>query len=174
MFKPFRELLNISGVGYVEPDYPVQAVDTIPNDPSFPSQYGLTAIRAPQGWALSTGSPALMIAVLDSGVDLGHLELAGKLVQGYDFVNNDNFPQDDYGSGTHVAGIAAAWGNNGLGVAGFLGAPAFCHSKCLIQQAAALVWATDDGAQIANMSLGGSAYSQIMQDAVSYAAANGV
>ena len=71
------ELRNISGVGYVEPDYPVQAVDTIPNDPSFPSQYGLTAIRAPQGWDLSTGSSAVTIAILDSGVDLGHPDLAG-------------------------------------------------------------------------------------------------
>jgi thermitase len=112
------ELGNISGVGYIEPDYPVQALDTIPNDPSFPAQYGLTAIHAPQGWDFSTGSPAVTIAILDSGVDIGHPEMVGKIVQGYDFVNSDNNPQDDYGHGTHVAGIAAAWGNNGLGIAG--------------------------------------------------------
>ena len=176
------ELRNISGVGYVEPDYPVQAVDTIPNDPSFPSQYGLTAIRAPQGWDLSTGSSAVTIAILDSGVDLGHPDLAGKIVQGYDFVNNDNVPQDDYGHGTHVAGIAAAWGNNGLGVAGASWGARILPLKVLnstgggnfSEVAAALIWATDHGAQVANMSLGGTAYSQVMQDAVSYAAANGV
>ena len=176
------ELRNISGVGYVEPDYPVQAVDTIPNDPSFSSQYGLAAIRAPQGWDLSTGSPAVTIAILDSGVDLGHLELAGKIVQGYDFVNNDNFPQDDYGHGTHVAGIAAAWGNNGLGISGVSWGARILPLKVLNSTgggsfsnvAAALVWAADHGAQIVNMSLGGSSYSQIMQDAVTYAAGNGV
>lgn len=176
------ELRNISGVGYVEPDYPVQAVDTIPNDPSFSSQYGLIAIRAPQGWDLSTGSPAVTIAIIDSGVDLGHLELAGKIVQGYDFVNNDNVPQDDYGHGTHVAGIAAAWGNNGLGIAGVSWGARILPLKVLNSTgggsfsnvAAALVWATDHGVQIVNMSLGGSSYSQIMQDAVSYAAGNGV
>jgi thermitase len=176
------ELRNISGVGYVEPDYPVQAVDTIPNDPSFPSQYGLMAIRAPQGWDLSTGSPAVTIAILDSGVDLGHLELAGKIVQGYDFVNNDNIPQDDYGHGTHVAGIAAAWGNNGLGIAGVSWGARILPLKVLNSTgggsfsnvAAALVWATDHGAQVVNMSLGGSSYSQIMQDAVTYASGNGV
>ena len=176
------ELRNISGVGYVEPDHPVQAVDTIPNDPSYPIQYGLMAIRAPQGWDLSTGSPAVTIAILDSGVDLGHLELAGKIVQGYDFVNNDNVPQDDYGHGTHVAGIAAAWSNNGLGVAGVSWGARILPLKVLNSTgggnfsgvAAALIWATDHGAQVANMSLGGTAYSQVMQDAVSYAAANGV
>ena len=176
------ELRNISGVGYVEPDYPVQAVDTIPNDPSFPSQYGLTTIRAPQGWDLSTGSPAVTIAILDSGIDLGHLELAGKIVQGHDFVNNDNIPQDDYGHGTHVAGIAAAWGNNGLGIAGVSWGARILPLKVLNSTgggsfsnvAAALVWATDHGAQVINMSFGGSSYSQIMQDAVTYAAGNGV
>src|SRR5215207_8702231 len=176
------ELRNVSGVGYVEPDYPVQAVDTIPNDPSFPSQYGLISIRAPQGWDLSTGSTAVTIAILDSGVDLGHLELAGKIVQGYDFVNNDNFPQDDYGHGTHVAGIAAAWGNNGLGVAGVSWGARILPLKVLNSTgggsfssvAAALIWATDHGAQVANMSLGGTTYSQVMQDAVSYAATNDV
>ena len=176
------ELRNVSGVGYVEPDYPVQAIDTIPNDPSFPSQYGLASIRAPQGWDLSTGSPAVTIAILDSGVDLGHLELAGKIVQGYDFVNNDNVPQDDYGHGTHVSGIAAALGNNGLGIAGVSWGSRILPLKVLNSTgggsfsnvAAALVWATDHGAQVANMSLGGTTYSQVMQDAVSYAAVNGV
>ena len=176
------ELRNVSGVGFVEPDYPVQAVDTIPNDPSFPGQYGLTSIRAPQGWDLSTGSPAVTIAILDSGVDLGHLELGGKVVQGYDFVNNDNVPQDDYGHGTHVAGIAAALGNNGAGIAGVSWGARILPLKVLNSTgggsfsnvAAALVWATDHGVQVANMSLGGTSFSQTMQDAVNYAAANGV
>lgn len=176
------ELGNISGVGYIEPDYPVQALDTIPNDPSFPAQYGLAAIRAPQGWDLSTGSPAVTIAILDSGVDLSHPELVGKIAQGYDFVNNDNNPQDDYGHGTHVAGIAAALGNNGLGVAGVSWGAQIMPVKVLnsfgqgssSKVAAGIVWAADHGVQIINMSLGGSNYSQILQDAVDYAAGNNV
>ena len=176
------ELGNISGVGYVEPDYPVQALDTIPNDPSFPAQYGLTAIRAPQGWDVSTGSPAVTIAILDSGVDMSHPEMVGKVVQGYDFVNNDNNPQDDYGHGTHVAGIAAARGNNGLGIAGVSWGAQIMPVKVLnsfgqgsfSNVAAGIIWATDHSAQIINMSLGGSNYSQILQDAVDYAARHNV
>ena len=176
------ELGNISGVGYVEPDYPVQALDTIPNDPSFPAQYGLTAIRAPQGWDVSTGSPAVTIAILDSGVDMSHPEMVGKVVQGYDFVNNDNNPQDDYGHGTHVAGIAAARGNNGLGIAGVSWGAQIMPVKVLnsfgqgsfSNVAAGIIWATDHSAQIINMSLGGSNYSQILQDAVDYAARRNV
>ena len=176
------ELGNISGVGYVEPDYPVQALDTIPNDPSFPAQYGLTAIRAPQGWDVSTGSPAVTIAILDSGVDMSHPEMVGKVVQGYDFVNNDNNPQDDYGHGTHVAGIAAARSNNGLGIAGVSWGAQIMPVKVLnsfgqgsfSNVAAGIIWATDHSAQIINMSLGGSNYSQILQDAVDYAARRNV
>ena len=176
------ELGNISGVGYVEPDYPVLAADTIPNDPSFPSQYGLTAIRAPQGWDLSSGSSSVTIAFMDSGVDLAHPELAGKIVPGYDFVNNDNVPQDDYGHGTHVAGIAAALGNNGLGIAGVSWGARIMPVKVLDSSgggsvsglAAGIVWAADHGAQIINMSLGTLSYSQVLQDAVTYADGNGI
>ena len=92
--------------------------DTIPSDPNWSLQYGLVNIRAPQGWDYSTGSAAVTIAIIDSGVDLSHADLAAKIVPGYDFVNGDSIPQDDNGHGTHVAGIAAASGNNGIGVAG--------------------------------------------------------
>ena len=147
----------------VEPDYPVQALDTFPNDPSFASQYALTAIHAPQGWDISTGSSSVTIAILDSGVDLNHLDLAGKILQGYDFVNNDNVPFDDYGHGTHVAGIAAALGNNGLGIAGVSWGARILPVKILDASgngsysnvATGIIWATDQGAQIINMSLGG-------------------
>jgi len=176
------ELRNLSGIGLVEPDYPVQALDTFPNDPSFSSQYALTAIHAPQGWDVSTGSPSVTIAILDSGVDLNHLDLAGKILQGYDFVNNDNVPFDDYGHGTHVAGIAAALGNNGLGISGVSWGARILPVKILDASgngtfsnvATGIIWATDQGAQIINMSLGGSGFSQILQDAVNYADSRGV
>ncbi len=176
------ELRNLSGVELVEPDYPVQALDTFPNDPSFPSQYALIAIHAPQGWDISTGSSSATIAILDSGVDINHLDLAGKIIQGYDFVNNDNVPFDDYGHGTHVTGIAAALGNNGLGIAGVSWGARILPVKVLDASgngtfsnvAAGIIWATDQGAQIINMSLGGSGFSQILQDAVNYADSRGV
>jgi hypothetical protein len=160
----------------------VQALETIPNDPSFATQYALTAIHAPQGWDISTGSDAVTIAVLDSGVDLSHPDLAGKIVQGYDFVSNDNNPQDDYGHGTHVAGIAAASSNNGLGIAGASWGANIMPVKVLnstgtgsfISVASGVVWATDHGAQVINMSLGGVNFSQTMEDAITYAASRGV
>ena len=159
-----NEIRNMTGVLYVEPDYPVQALDTIPNDPGFVNQYALTAIRAPQGWDLSTGSSSITIAILDSGVDLGHVDLVSKLVGGYDFINNDAVPNDDYGHGTHVAGIAGASANNGAGMSGVSWGARIMPVKVLNSLgggsyagvASGIVWAVDHGAQVINMSLGGA------------------
>lgn len=170
------------GVRYVEPNYRVSAADTIPSDPDFNLQYGLINIRAPQGWDLSTGSASVTIAILDSGVDFNHLDLASKLVPGYDFVNNDSNPQDDYGHGTHVAGIAAAASNNGMGIAGVSWGARIMPIKVLnasgggtfANVAAGIIWATDQGAQVINLSLGGNNPSQVLQDAINYADSRGV
>ena len=145
-----------------EPNYYVYADDTFPNDPGWGSQYGLTNIRAPQGWDLSTGATWVTIAVIDSGVDLSHPDLAYKTLPGYDFVNKDFEPQDDLGHGTHVAGIAAAASNNGEGIAGVSWGANIMPLKVLNNKgggtyddvAAAIIWATDNGAQVINMSLG--------------------
>lgn len=172
-----QQVQNSSGVLQVEPDHWAQAADTFPNDPGFVNQYALTSIRAPQGWDLSTGSSSITIAILDSGVDLGHVDLAGKLVGGYDFVNTDFIPQDDYGHGTHVAGIAAASGNNGAGIAGVSWGARIMPLKVLNSSgggsysnvAAGIVWAVDHGAQVINLSLGGASPSLVLQNAVIYA-----
>ncbi|HLO29570.1 MAG TPA: hypothetical protein VK249_10570, partial [Anaerolineales bacterium] len=82
---------------YVEPNYLVRIADVIPTDPAWGNQYGLINIRAPQGWQLDTGSASVTIAIVDTGIDLGHADLAGKLVDGIDIVNGDNNPQDDNG-----------------------------------------------------------------------------
>ena len=177
-----QQLQLVSGIASVEQNYPVWAADVIPNDPGWSSQYGLTAIRAPQGWSLSTGASSVTIAILDSGVDLGHPDLAGKITAGYDFVNNDNTPQDDYGHGTHVAGIAAAQGNNGTGVAGVSWGARIMPLKVLNQfgggsyanVAAGIVWAADHGAQVINLSLGGAAPSTTLESAVLYAYGKGI
>ncbi|PWH11896.1 MAG: hypothetical protein DDG60_15685 [Anaerolineae bacterium] len=177
-----RELTSLDGVSYVEPDYTVTGQDVIPNDPGFPFQYALVNIRAPQGWEITTGSHLVTIAIVDTGVDQTHPELAPKILAGYDFVNGDTDPQDDNGHGTHVAGIAAAMSNNGVGVAGVSWNARILPVKVLNASntgtysnvAAGIIWATDQGAQIINLSLGGISPSLTLENAVNYAASQGV
>lgn len=167
---------------YAEPNYEIYAQEIIPNDPGWNLQYNMTAIRAPQGWVYSTGSSAVTIAIVDSGVDMTHPDLFGKIVAGYDFVNDDNDPADDYGHGTHVAGLAAAFGNNGIGIAGTSWGARIMPVKVLnssglgtyANAAAGIVWAADQGAQVINLSFGGIAPSSVLEDAVNYAAARGI
>ncbi|GIW12168.1 MAG: hypothetical protein KatS3mg061_3225 [Dehalococcoidia bacterium] len=153
-----------------------------PNDPAFQAgqQYGLSRIRAPEGWGYSTGSESIIIAIVDTGVDLSHPDLASKILPGYDFVNADLTPQDDHGHGTHVAGIAAAITNNGLGIAGVSWGARVLPVKVLDARgsgytsdvAAGIVWAADRGARVINLSLGGPA-STTLQEAVNYAVGKG-
>lgn len=107
-----------------------------PNDPDFGQQWGLTKINCPAAWDRTTGSANITVAVVDTGVDLDHPELAPLLVPGRDmvdlpgasgppgfhldgdFVGRDDVPQDEVGHGTHVAGTIACSSNNGTGVAG--------------------------------------------------------
>jgi subtilisin family serine protease len=177
-----KQIRNTTGVQYVEPEQWVSATDIIPNDPGFVNQYALNSIRAPQGWDYSTGSNSVTIAILDSGVDHGHVDLAGKITAGYDFVFNDAHPQDDNGHGTHVAGIAAASTNNNKGIAGVSWRARIMPLKVLNSAgngsyenvASAIVWAVDNGAQVINLSLGGSGFSQVLENAVLYAYDNNV
>ncbi len=111
-------LRQCAGVTNAEPNYTVHIADVIPSDPDWGLQYGLPAIRAPQGWQITTGSSSVIIAIVDTGISLSHPDLSAKIVSGWDFVNNDSIADDDEGHGTHVAGIAAAETNNGTGVAG--------------------------------------------------------
>ncbi len=180
-------LSDCPGVSYAEPDYLVTTADTTPNDPLLGNQYGLLAIHAPQGWDLNTGSAAVTIAILDSGVDLGHPDLAGKLVPGTDIVNNDNDPQDDNGHGTHVAGIAAAMTNNLVGVAGVSWGARIMPVKVLdalaggsvSNVAAGIIWAADHNADVINLSLGCGVLScpdppVTLRNAIDYAYGKGI
>lgn len=176
------ELSQQTGVVYVEPNYYVSSTEIVPNDPGWGNQYNMTAIRAPAGWALHTGAVWVTIAILDTGVDLAHPDLFVRILPGYDFVNNDNDPQDDHGHGTHVAAIAAASTNNGEGVAGVNWGANILPVKVLnsgatgtyANVAAGIVWAADHGAQVINLSLGGPAPSFVLNDAVNYAYQRGV
>jgi subtilisin family serine protease len=179
-----------------------------PNDPFWPSQYGPMNVQALQAWNVTTGSNSVVIAVIDSGVDLNHPDLAGKVWtnpgesgggresngidddgdgyvddwRGWDFVAKDNDPQDKYGHGTHVAGIAAAASNNGVGIAGMAWGPRIMVLRVLnsigtgeeSDVATAILWAVNHGARIVNLSLGGPVPSKLMEDAVNEAYARGV
>ena len=174
--------LSNSDVLYAEPNFVAHMTDTIPSDPGWGNQYGLLAIHAPQGWDFTTGSTTEIIAIVDTGVDLGHVDLATKIIPGYDFVNNDSLPQDDNGHGTHVAGIAGALSNNGIGIAGVSWGALIMPVKVLdasgsgsyANVAAGIIWAADNGAKVINLSLGGADPSTVLEEAVNYAYGKGV
>jgi len=168
------------GVAYAEPDFEVQAVGS-PDDPYFDRQWGLTKIGAPQAWDVTTGSPSINIAILDTGVDQDHPDLADKIVSNINFTTSPTV-DDVNGHGTHVAGIAAATTDNGIGVAGVGYAATIMNVKVLGDGGAGtysalvsgIIWAADNGAEVINLSLGGSAYSTTLENAVNYAWSKGV
>lgn len=106
-----------SGITSAVPNIVVEPAAMTPNDSSYASQWAPKHVRTDEAWLITRGK-AVTIAVLDTGVDYGHEDLSGAVVKGKDHINNDNDPKDDYFHGTHVAGIAAARGNNSKGIAG--------------------------------------------------------
>ena len=101
---------------FAEVDVIVTATQ-IPNDPYYAPAYHLPIIKAPTAWDTAKGD-GVTIAILDTGVLGTHIDLASKMVPGYNFVDNNTDTSDIYGHGTPVAGAAAAIGNNGASVAG--------------------------------------------------------
>jgi len=133
--------------------------------------------KASEGWTWSTGSSSIIIAIIDTGIALGHEDLKNKIVPGYDFVNDDTDAQDDNGHGTLVASLAAAETNNGIGIAGVGWNASLLPVKVLDKQgngnyltiAAGIKYAADHGAKVLNLSLGGNNDSFILKDACQYA-----
>ncbi|MDP9071498.1 MAG: S8 family serine peptidase, partial [Actinomycetota bacterium] len=138
------------------------------NDPRFAEQWGLAQIGAPAAWASTTGA-GVRIGVVDTGVDLGHDDLGGKVVAHTSCVDSGGDPgacqgsgQDDHGHGSHVAGIAAAAKDNGKGVAGVAPDARLVVAKALDADGAGTVqevtagikWVVDNGAQVVNLSFG--------------------
>lgn len=175
-----RQLRSLPGVRFVERNGIVRA-DLIPNDPLWSSQYGPSHVQAPTAWDTTTGSPAVILAIVDSGIDPNHPEFAGRILPGYDFVEDDPLPQDECGHGTHVAGIAAASGNNSEGIAGIawnvkilpirvLGADC---SGTFVSVAEGIISAVERGARVLNLSIGSASNSRLLQEATFYAYTHG-
>jgi subtilisin family serine protease len=141
------------------------------NDPSFEKQWGINTVGAPAAWAKTTGK-GIRIGIVDTGIDLTHEDLAARIVEStscFETQGNslkcEGSAQDDFGHGTHVAGIAAAVKDNGVGVAGvapdaelvvakvFKGATA--NSDDVV---AGIKWVVDHGAKVVNLSLGGALF----------------
>ncbi len=174
------------GVAYAETDGIVHAYAVSINDPYSTSDsaplWPLADPLFPDAWSLTTGDSNVVVAVVDSGVQADHPDLLGRVTPGYDFVNNDTNPADDEGHGTAVAGIIAAQGNNGIGPAGICWKCRIMPVKVLDSSGAGsdtdvangVIWAADHGADVINMSLGGTSSSQTLADAVGYAQGLGV
>jgi serine protease len=180
------ELKADPSVALAEPNYRVQVVDEGSvaavgvNDPKSGDQYSLDKMRVRDAWHLATGG-SNVIAVLDTGVQYNHPDLAGRLLPGYDFVSNDSDASDDNGHGTWVSGIIAANTNDGYGMSGISWSDKILPVKIMNGEGngstadllAAITWSADQGADVINMSVGGFPYSQVMQDAVNYAFSKG-
>ena len=176
------ELSNDTNVLYVEPDY-IKKLDYIPNDTNYPSQWGLENIRAPEAWNVTPGGDnSVIIAIIDSGVQTDHPDLTPNLITGYNTVDGSNNTNDALGHGTWVAGIAAASINNGIGVSGVAGKCKIMPIKVADSDGLILtsdtvegvIWATDHGAKVINLSLGGTEYVQAEYEAIQYAYSRGV
>lgn len=190
-------------IEYAEPNYIVRASVT-PNDPLFNQQYYLSNpggtlplpggplgtqgadIKATAGWAETTGSESVVIAILDTGVDLLHPDLKNKMLNnGRDFVNGDLDASDDNGHGTAVAGIAGADTNNGEGIAGVGWKCKLLPVKVLdntgvgtVEQVSqGITWAADqasNGVKVINISWGLDLPSETLRDAIDYAYNKGI
>jgi thermitase len=175
---------------YAEPNYTVQASLASPNDPAYGLQWALPAISAPGGWNTYPGSfgstSGARIAIIDSGIDSLHPDLSTNVLTGSGATCLTGSCSagpglDDYGHGSHVAGIAAALTNNSTGIAGVAVSSPLIPVKALdstgsgsyASVASGIIWAVSHGARVLNLSFGGYGFSQTLCDAVATATANG-
>jgi hypothetical protein len=177
------ELRADPDIEFAERDYIARACMTV-NDPYVisGSEWHLARIQALQAWDITAGTSNVIIAVLDSGINTAHPDLAGRILPGYDFVNNDSDPTDDFGHGTAVAGTVIADGNNGIGVAGVAFGCSVLPVKVMDATGAAshstiaqgIEFAIQQGARIINLSLAGDWPSSTLQNAINDAWSNNV
>ena len=196
-----QELSQSTAISGVRPNY-ISRVLASPSDELYGFQWGLQAIEAELGWDIETGHSDLVIAIVDSGVDLQHDDLKDKIMPGEDFVNlqgslgprytalgdyqdRDFDPDDEDGHGSHCSGIAGALSNNTRGVTGVCWGGKILPVRVMFRVwdhfrnretsigldtdiMAGIKFAVDSGAQVINLSLGGSngdAYRSVLQEA---------
>jgi cell wall-associated protease len=182
-----RELRSSRSVEYAEIDGTAYALS---DDVYSRFQYGLMSPSAAAGgvdavtaWAQTMGSPSILVAVVDTGVDYNHSDLVGRVRRdlGYDYADGDSDPMDDHGHGSHVAGIIAASINNGFAIAGVAPQVTILPFRVLGANgqgsfssiAAGIEAAARAGARVINLSLGSSDESQVMEDALRFATERG-
>jgi thermitase len=185
-----HHLRKRSDVEFAEFDSIVQTTQGtfVPNDPYYGTayasshngnidQWGPAAVSAPAAWSVTLGSSNIVIAIVDTGVDDSHPDLASKIVGEYSYVGTI---KDGFGHGTHVAGIAAGATNNNVGVAGMCPNCGILSVKVLNDQgsgymsdvASGIIYAASHGARVISLSLGGSGRSETLHSALDYALAN--
>ena len=173
----FAEKVRTSGLSrYIEPNLRFKA-QFVPNDPYWSLQWGPRKIEADYAWNTTTGNSSILVAVIDTGIDYTHPDLAANHVAlGYDWVNDDEDPMDDEGHGTHCAGIIAAVLNNTIGIAGIANVSVMAEKGLDADGwgseddlANAIIHAVDQGADILSNSWGGYGESLLIHDAVQYA-----
>ncbi|HZG51282.1 MAG TPA: S8 family peptidase, partial [Pyrinomonadaceae bacterium] len=206
-----QQLADQSSVEWVEPNYLIRRTDITPNDARFGEQWALSngrgqsgaGIAAPLAWGRTTGSTGTVIAVIDSGVDFTHPDLAGNQwtnrgerandrdddhdgytddLNGWDWVVGGNRIRDEQGHGTSVAGIIAAEGNNAIGTTGVMWRAGLMSLRVLdntgtgdvADAVEAIDYAVAHGAQVINLSWGLETQSQALRDAIERASLRGV
>lgn len=181
-----------------EPNFVFSALST-PNDSYYSDLWGMETIEAPAAWNVATGSKNIVVAVIDSGIDADHPDLAANMwinsdeipnngndddgngyiddYYGYDFANSDGDPDDDHGHGSHCAGTIGAIGNNSIGVAGVAWSVSLMSVKALNQSGtgytssliSGIKYASDNGADVINASWGGYSASDALKSAIAAA-----
>lgn len=178
--KVIKTILDMPQVATATPNYIVQK-QALTNDPSLEKEWGMFQIQAASStsksaWDKTSGKPEVKVAVLDTGIEKTHPDLEGKIIGEKNFTDNTDLGDHD-GHGTLVAGIIAATGNNLSGIAGVSYGTSILNVKVLNDEGIGtyadvidgIIWATDNGAKVINLSLGGSSDMQLMEEAVNYA-----
>jgi subtilisin family serine protease len=165
---------NDENIEYVHPNY-IYKIQVEPNDTNYltTQKIIMDLYNMEQAWGITTGNSNIIVAVVDTGVDLNHPDLWSRLLPGYDYVNNDSSPDDDEGHGTHVAGIIGAIGNNSSGITGMCWNVSILPVKVMDSNGEGdlsdiflgIEYAYNHGAKVINLSLGGS-YSDLFQSVI--------
>jgi subtilisin family serine protease len=174
-------LADVPGVVAATPHGTFTIATTMTDDPLLLEQWGLLHVRAPEAWDVTTGVPTVVVAVVDSGCDLDHPDLVGRLGAGWNALAPGEPPEDGQGHGTHVAGIIAANANNAADTAGVAWGCTILPVRVLtdagrsvgVSVAQGIVWAAHN-AKIINCSLQGPVDDLAIRTAIDFARTRGV